>query len=126
MRHAHGPIGENVPEIFQTADAVLRKGWKLPSAKSFAVADGKVRAVFDLRGRAAKGYDLCWTASDGDWRERKWERKRTLSSANEFSAPLPQDARAVYVNLVLEEPTGEKTYPEFIVSTKAWFADIVR
>ena len=121
MQHSHGPIGENIPEIFQLADRVLRGGREAPCVKAFSVEDGRIRAAFDLRGRKAKGYDLCWTAEQGDWRKRKWEVRRTASSSDEFAADLPAEACAAFVNLVLDEPTGETCYPESVVSTRAWF-----
>ena len=121
MKHGHGPAGENVPEIFQMADRVLKGAPEAPRVKSFSVSDGRISAAFDLKGRKARGYDLCWTASDGDWRKRKWEVRRTPSAAPVFSSALPAGARAAFVNLVLDEPTGESVYPESVVSTKAWF-----
>ena len=45
--------------------------------------------------------ELCFTRDEGRWQDRKWESSpATIDAAQQrVSAPVPEDARVVYLNL---------------------------
>lgn len=71
-------------------------------------------------GRKGKRFDVIWTSDDNPVYETKWGSvPHGMPSGEVFSFMPPAGARRVFVNLVLDEPTGEKTYPESVVSSNA-------
>ena len=113
MIHSHGAPGENPPEILAFADHALGrdggKGWV--SFSGIRVGKGAVDLAVDLGGRPVDRVELVWTCdANPEWHRRVWEA-RTVEDADpkggKLHIPLPDDVRALTVNLVRD---GEMTY----------------
>ena len=75
---------------------------------------------FDAKGRKLKRADVIWTADEKPVKASAWQvRSYPDPTGSVFTAPVPEDAHRVFVNFVLDGPTGEKTYPEALVSSNA-------
>ena len=124
MKHSHGPAGENMPELFAFADLHLRGGAPLPEVENLSVADGRLRVGFDAKGRKLKRADVIWTADVKPVKASAWQvRSYPDPTGSVFTAPVPEGAHRVFVNFVLDGRTGEKTYPEALVSSNAVFLE---
>ena len=120
MKHSHGPAGENVPELFAFADRHLRKGDELPRLGALEEKDGTLSVAFDPRGNGLRRIEVTWTAAEKPVKESPWELKAyPVPSGGVFSAPVPEGARRVFVNFILDRETGEPFYPESLVSSNA-------
>ena len=120
MVHSHGPWGENMPEIFAFADSVLKEGAALPVVGAPQVADGRFSVAADLKGRTLRRVDLVWTDDAEPDAETDWRVVACPAPADgRFSTAVPSGAKRVFANFVLTGETGEKTYPEALVSSRA-------
>jgi len=120
MSHAHGPAGENMPELFMFADHVVCGGRPLPKVERPTFADGTVCVRFDAKGHALKRFDLNWCTNALPTKSSAWQvRAFPVPAGSVFTAPIPTDATRVYVNAVMSGETGETVYPEALVSSPA-------
>ena len=120
MAHGHGPCGENMPELFRFADSIVRGAPPLPSVGMPIVRDGRVTVAFEPKGNRLARMELNWCEDEKPTKKSMWQiESRPISTESSFCAPVPKGAKWLYVNLVLDGATGERVYPEAVVSSPA-------
>ena len=120
MIHSHGPWGENVPEVFAFADRVLKGGAELPVVGKPTMEDDVFTVSFDRRGRAIKRIDLVWTNDIKPSQATDWRVVECPAPAGtKFAVASPRGARRIFANFIFEGETGERIYPEYLVSSRA-------
>ena len=120
MVHSHGPAGENMPELFAFAERHLRNGPELTGVGRLTAEGGILKVNFDTKGRKLRRVDVVWTADANPVKASKWEAtSHPAPDGSVFTAPVPMGARRAFVNFVLDGETGEKTYPESVVSSNS-------
>ena len=120
MKHSHGPIGENMPELFRFADSVVRGAPPLPTVSEPVVCDGVVTVAFDPKGNDIARVELNWCADEVPAVKSPWAVERHPAPADRvFRAKVPASAKWLYANVVLKGETGERFYPEALVSSPA-------
>ncbi len=97
MPHGHPP-GAKPEEIFQFADAVLRKGPRAARVTGQGVKEGRAWVRFS-GGPGIQRAELAFTRDSGKWQERKWEVVPAELRGGRASAAVPDGATAFYLNL---------------------------
>lgn len=100
MPHGHGPAGENPEEIHVFANQHLKEAQPLAKVTEQGATNTDCWLTYESPVPLLKA-ELCFTRDQGRWQDRKWEASPAVIDAAQqrVSAPIPADARAVYLNL---------------------------
>ena len=97
MAHSH-PDGAKPEEIFQFADAMLLRKARPARVTAQGTQGASVWLRFKAAAPIAKA-ELAYTRDSGKWQDRKWETVAAQVNGDRVSAPVPDGARAYYLNL---------------------------
>ncbi|HEX8913019.1 MAG TPA: acetylxylan esterase [Humisphaera sp.] len=103
MKHGHGPVSEQVPEIFTFVDAILKGGAPLATVGEVTLRRNTLTAVWVAKVPVKKA-EIAYTTDVGPWQKREWKTAPATVDAKGDRAigNVPMDAKVCYMNLIDE------------------------